>query len=58
MQQKIVIRRKTVLTGLQPAADVLGVSRTQVRRHISGKQPSKRLAEKMREHNIVLEDEQ
>jgi hypothetical protein len=52
-----VIRRRLTekWTGLRAAARVLGVSDTQVRRHVTGEQPSRRLAKRMAEHGISVE---
>lgn len=52
-----VIRRRLTekWTGLRAAARVLGVSDTQVRRHVTGEQPSRRLAQRMEESGIKVE---
>jgi len=52
----ITIRRKTVevFTGVSAAARRLGVSPTQVKRHISGEQPSLRLARRMAEKGVEV----
>lgn len=52
-----VIRRRVAekWTGLRAAARILGVSDTQVRRHVTGDQPSRRLARRMAEHGIRVE---
>lgn len=53
---RITIRRQTVevFTGLSAAARRLGVSPTQVKRHISGEQPSLRLARRMAEKGVEV----
>ena len=53
---RIVIRRKQVeiYTGLSQAARRLGVSATQVKRHVSGACPSMRLARRMAEHGVEV----
>ena len=52
----VVIRLKTVRRyfGIDDAARVLDVSGTQVKRHISGKLPSRSLARRMIERGVVL----
>lgn len=56
MSKNIVIQRKTVQIwdGLAKASRALGVSPTQVRRHVSGVEPSKPLSKKMKELNIEV----
>lgn len=53
---RITIRRQTieVYTGLSAAARRLGVSPTQVKRHISGEEPSRRLARRMEERGVEV----
>lgn len=52
----ITIRRETVevFTGLSAAARRLGVSATQVKRHVSGEQPSMRLARRMADRGVEV----
>lgn len=52
----IVIRAVKVVryTGLSQAARRLGVSATQVKRHVSGTSPSMRLARRMAEHGVEV----
>ena len=56
---RLVIRRLILpqWQNIQAAADLLGVSHTQVRRHVSGQNPSRRLARRMEELGIVVETE-
>lgn len=56
--RKIAIRRMMVpqYLGLSAAAKRLGVSATQVKRHISGEQPSMRLARQMRDKGVYVVD--
>ena len=53
---RITIRRETVevFTGLSAAARRLGVSPTQIKRHVSGEQPSMRLARRMAEKGVEV----
>lgn len=53
---RIVIRRETVevFTGISAAARRLGVSGTQVKRHVSGISPSRRLARRMAETGVEV----
>ncbi len=53
---RITIRRETVevFTGLSAAARRLGVSATQIKRHVSGDQPSMRLARRMAEKGVEV----
>lgn len=53
---RITIRRETVevFTGLSAAARRLGVSATQIKRHVSGEQPSMRLARRMAEKGVEV----
>ena len=53
---RITIRRQTVevFTGLSAAARRLGVSPTQIKRHVSGEQPSMRLARRMAEKGVEV----
>lgn len=52
-----VIRLKMVprYFGCSKAARILGVSGTQVKRHISGEMPSMSLARRMAEYGVVFE---
>lgn len=52
-----VIRLKMVprYFGVSRAARILGVSGTQVKRHITGDMPSKTLARRMAEYGVVFE---
>lgn len=52
----ITIRRQTVevFVGLSAAARRLGCSATQVKRHVSGEQPSQRLAQRMAEKGVEV----
>lgn len=56
-KQGVVIRRVRVekWEGLRAAARVLKRSPTQILRHISGDQPSKRLAADMERHGVRVE---
>jgi len=53
---RITIRKETVevFTGLSAAARRLGVSATQIKRHVSGEQPSMRLARRMAEKGVEV----
>jgi|GEM_PF-4307416 len=53
----LVIRRRRVerWQNINAAARRLGVTDTQVRRHISGEEPSVRLARRMEQAGIVVE---
>lgn len=53
---RITIRRETVevFKGLSAAARRLGVSATQIKRHVSGEQPSMRLARRMAEKGVEV----
>lgn len=53
---KLEIRRVQVeeWRGLQEGARRLGVSATQLRRHITGSEPSRRLAKRLEQANIVV----
>lgn len=55
-KERITIRRQTVevFTGLSAAARRLGVTPTQVKRHVSGEQPSLRLAKRMAERGVEV----
>lgn len=55
-KERITIRRESVMvfTGLSAAARRLGVTPTQVKRHVSGEQPSLRLARRMAENGVEV----
>jgi len=50
------IRKRVVYeyTGLSAAAKLLGVSPTQIKRHVSGEQPSRRLARRMADAGVEV----
>lgn len=53
---RVVIRRVMTWKNLTPAAQLLDVSETQVRRHLSGgKNYSKSLARRMLERGVLVE---
>ena len=54
--KRIIIRAVKVVqyTGLSAAARRLGVSATQIKRHVSGEQPSMRLARRMAEKGVEV----
>lgn len=59
IRARVVIRRvmKPQWENIGDAAELLGVSGTQVRRHVTGREYSKTLARRMKEFGVVVEAE-